>query len=68
MGGIDISGIDVSVIGLFIAVVTGIGSYVLGRRMREKRAAKKREKDRIASQANETRQVRRARERRESGK
>ncbi|MET3495811.1 hypothetical protein [Variovorax boronicumulans] len=68
MGGIDISGIDVSVIGLFIAVVTGIGSYVLGRRMREKRAARKREKDRIASQANETRQVRRARERRESGK
>jgi ABC-type multidrug transport system fused ATPase/permease subunit len=61
-------GIDISVIGLFIAVVTGLGSYVLGRRMREKRAAKRREKDRIAAQANETRQVRRARERRESGK
>ena len=61
-------GIDISVIGLFIAVVTGLGSYVLGRRMREKRAAKRREKDRVASQANETRQVRRARERRESGK
>ncbi|HEX7866991.1 MAG TPA: hypothetical protein VF555_18705 [Variovorax sp.] len=60
-------GIDISVIGIFIAVVTGIGSYVLGRRMREKRAAKKREKDRIASQANETRQVRRARERKERG-
>jgi hypothetical protein len=40
---------------------------VLGRRMREKRALKKREKDRIASQANETRQVRRARERKERG-
>ena len=61
-------GIDISVIGIFIAVVTGLGSYVLGRRMREKRAAKRREKDRVAAQANETRQVRRARERRESGK
>ena len=30
-------GIDISVIGLFIAVVTGFGSYVLGKRMREKR-------------------------------
>jgi hypothetical protein len=60
-------GIDVSVIGIFIAVVTGIGSYVLGKRMREKRAAKKREKDRIAAQAGESRQVRRARERKERG-
>ena len=60
-------GIDISVIGIFIAVVTGIGSYVLGRRMREKRALKKREKDRVAAQANETRQVRRARERKERG-
>ena len=60
-------GIDISVIGLFIAVVTGLASYVLGRRMREKRAAKRREKDRIAAQANETRQVRRARERKERG-
>jgi hypothetical protein len=32
-----------------------------------KRAAKRREKDRIASQAIETRQVRRARERKERG-
>lgn len=60
-------GIDVSVIGIFIAVVTGIGSYVLGKRMREKRAAKKREKDRIAAQAGESRQVRRARKRKERG-
>ncbi len=60
-------GIDVSVIGIFIAVVTGIGSYVLGKRMREKRAAKKREKDRMAAQAGESRQVRRARERKERG-
>jgi uncharacterized membrane protein len=60
-------GIDVSVIGIFIAVVTGLGSYVLGKHFREKRAAKKREANRMASQANETRQVRRARERKERG-
>jgi hypothetical protein len=60
-------GIDVSVIGIFIAVVTGLGSYVVGRHFRQKRAAKKREKDRVASQAGETRQVRRARERKERG-
>jgi topoisomerase-4 subunit A len=67
LAGAVMGGIDVSVIGLFIAVVTGLGSYVLGKRMREKRAAKKRDKERIASQANETRQVRRARERKERG-
>jgi hypothetical protein len=60
-------GIDISVIGLFIAVVTGLGSFVLGRHFRMKRAEKKREKERIAAQAGETRQVRRARERRERG-
>jgi hypothetical protein len=60
-------GIDISVIGLFIAVVTGLGSFVLGRHFRTKRAAKKREKERLASQAGETRQVRRARERKERG-
>jgi hypothetical protein len=60
-------GIDVSVIGIFIAVVTGLGSYVVGRHFRQKRAAKKREKNRVASQAGETRQVRRARERKERG-
>ena len=60
-------GIDISVIGVFIAVVTGVGSYVLGRRMREKRALKTRAKDRIASQATAKPPVRRARERKERG-
>jgi DNA gyrase/topoisomerase IV subunit A len=61
-------GIDISVIGLVvIAVVTGIGSFWFGRRMRLKRGAKQREKERIAAQANETRQQRRARERKERG-
>jgi hypothetical protein len=60
-------GIDISTIGLAIAVVTGLGSFWFGRHMRLKRAAKKREKERIAAQANETRQQRRARERKERG-
>jgi hypothetical protein len=40
---------------------------LVGRHFRQKRAAKKREKNRVASQAGETRQVRRARERKERG-
>jgi hypothetical protein len=60
-------GVDISTIGLLIAVVTGIGSFVLGRHLRTRYSAKKRAKDRIAAQANETRQQRRARERRERG-
>jgi hypothetical protein len=60
-------GIDISVIGLFIAVVTGLASFLVGRHFRMKRAAKRREKDRVAAQAIETRQVRRARERKERG-
>lgn len=57
-------GIDFSVVGLFIAVVAGLASFVISRRMRDKRAARRRERDRKAAQINETRQVRRARERR----
>jgi Na+/glutamate symporter len=60
-------GVDISTIGLLIAVVTGIGSFAVGRYLRTKHVAKKRAKDRIAAQANETRQQRRARERRERG-
>ena len=48
-------------------MVTGLASFWFGRRMRMKRGAKQREKDRIAAQANETRQQRRARERKERG-
>jgi topoisomerase-4 subunit A len=66
--GAVMGGIDISVIGLFIAVVTGLASFLVGRHFRMKRAAKRREKDRAAAQAIETRQVRRARERREGGK
>lgn len=59
--------IDISTIGIFIAVVTGIASFWFGRRIRMNRNVKKREKARLAAQANETRQQRRARERRERG-
>ena len=59
-----LGGIDISILGVVLAVVTGFGSYILGRRMREKRQGKRRGLSR-AAQANETRQVRRARERRE---
>jgi len=58
---------DISTIGLVIAVVTGIGSFWFGRRIRMKQGEKRREKDRNAAQASETRQQRRARERRERG-
>ena len=60
-----LGGIDISILGVILAVVTGFGSYILGRRMREKRQGNRRAKDRAIAQANETRQVRRARERRE---
>lgn len=60
-------GFDISTIGLAIAVVTGIASFWFGRHIRLKRSQKKREKERLAAQAGETRQQRRARERRERG-
>lgn len=60
-------GFDISTIGLAIAVVTGIASFWFGRHIRMKRNAKKQEQQRLASRAGETRQQRRARERRERG-
>lgn len=58
---------DANLIGLFIAVVLGIGSFVLSRKLRAKLDAKKRDKQRARTLAGETRQVRRARERKERG-
>jgi len=55
--------IDFSAVGLVLAVVTGIGSYVLGRHLRKGRAAKRQAKERAAAHATQSRQVRRARER-----
>ena len=58
---------DFNVIGLFIALVLGLASFILTRKWRDRSAAKRREKEREASKASETRQVRRARERKERG-
>ena len=58
---------DVNLIGILLAVVLGIGSFVLSRKLRAKLDAKKRDKQRASTLANETRQVRRARERKERG-
>lgn len=55
--------IDFSTIGLVIAVVTGIGSYFLGRHFRKGRVEKKQIQQRAAEYATQSRQVRRARER-----
>ena len=63
-----LGGSDISALGILLAVVTGFGSYILGRRMRAKRAQKRLDKNQAAARAGETRQVRRARERREQEK
>jgi membrane protein DedA with SNARE-associated domain len=63
-----LGGIDISALGILLAVVTSFGSYILGRRMRAKRAQKRLDKNQAAARAGETRQVRRARERREQEK
>ena len=58
-------GLDLSAIGLLIGAIGGVFSFWLGRRLRGKRLARRREKERAQQLANETRQQRRARERRE---
>ena len=60
-------GLDLSVLGLVLAVVTGIGSFFVGRHLRRSRMEKRRAKERAAAEAAQSRQVRRARERRERG-
>ncbi|MGJ7492448.1 hypothetical protein [Variovorax sp. ZT4R33] len=55
--------LDLSIVGLVLAGVTGIGSFLLGRYLRKGRAAKKQSQQRAAEYATQSRQVRRARER-----
>jgi hypothetical protein len=57
---------DISAIGILIAVVTGIGSFLIGRRLRKSRMEKRREKDRVMAEAVQSRQVKRAKARRDS--
>ena len=54
---------DISTIGLIVAVVCGIGSFALGRWLSRKRREKKALEARAAEYASQSRQVRRARER-----
>ena len=60
--------LDISAVGLLVGVLGGVFSFWLGRRWRAKRMARRREKDRARMIASETRQQRRARERREQGR
>lgn len=61
-------GIDFSALGLLIGGLGGVFSFWIGRKLRQKRLDKRRERDRAATLASESRQARRARERREHGK
>jgi len=54
---------DIGIIGLVIAVVSGLGSFVLGRWLSTRRRQKKAAQAREAAEAGQSRQVRRARER-----
>ena len=54
---------EVGVIGLFIAVVSAIGSFALGRFLSRRRRQKKAERERRIEEAGQSRQVRRQRER-----
>ena len=58
-------GLDVTALGLIVAVVTGLASFWLGRRFSNRSRAKREAKQDAAAKAAESRQVRRARERRE---
>ena len=59
-------GLDLSVVGLALALGTGVGSFFLGRYLRKSRAEKRRARERAAEEAAQSRQVRRARERRQA--
>ncbi|HSV57969.1 MAG TPA: hypothetical protein VLJ19_03645 [Variovorax sp.] len=54
---------DIGIVGIVIILVSGVGSFALGRWLSTKRRAKKQAEKRAAELANQTRQVRRARER-----
>ena len=54
---------EVGIIGLLIAVLSGLASFVLGRWLSKRRRQKKADEARAAAEAGQSRQVRRARER-----
>ena len=59
--------LDLSFFGVFIMVLMAVGSFLLGRWLSRHWRAWRRAKDIAAARAQETRQQRRARERRERG-
>ncbi|MDM0107861.1 hypothetical protein QTH97_23140 [Variovorax sp. J22R24] len=54
---------EIGILGLVIAVVSGLASYALGRWLSNKRRQKKADQARAIAEAGQSRQVRRARER-----
>ncbi len=58
-------GFDVTAIGLIVAVVTGLASFWIGRSLSNRRRTKRQAEQEAARRATESRQVRRARQRRE---
>jgi type II secretory pathway pseudopilin PulG len=54
---------EVGIIGIVIALVSGLGSFVLGRWLSNARRKKKAERERAVAEAGQSRQVRRARQR-----
>jgi len=57
--------LEPSFIGIFLMVIMGVGSFLLGRWLSRGWRDRRRAKDMAAARAQETRQQRRARERRE---
>jgi len=56
---------EVGIIGLVIAVLSGLASFAVGRWLSKRRRQKKAEQARAVAEAGQSRQVRRARERRQ---
>jgi type II secretory pathway pseudopilin PulG len=54
---------EVGIIGLVIAVLSGLASFAVGRWLSKRRRQKKADEARAAAEAGQSRQVRRARER-----
>ncbi len=59
--------LDLSFIGVFVMTLTAVGSFLLGRWLSRRWRDKRRARDLAEARARETRQQRRARERRERG-
>ncbi|MDN8613790.1 hypothetical protein [Variovorax ginsengisoli] len=54
---------EIGIIGLVIALLSGLASFALGRWLSKRRREKKADQARAAAEAGQSRQVRRARER-----